>query len=62
VRSASNLYWDHREREKAVTIVTDIKIAEALGMTLAELFREVERDSDRPVGSDLLYRAVDSGP
>lgn len=36
--------------EKAVTIVTANKIAGALGMTLAGLFSEMERDADRSGG------------
>jgi hypothetical protein len=34
---------DHREGEKAITIMTANKIAGALVMTLAELFEELER-------------------
>ena len=36
--------------EKAVTIVTANKIARALGMTMAELFREVEADGEEAEG------------
>lgn len=34
--------------EKAVTIVTANKLARALGLTLAELFAELERNQDGP--------------
>lgn len=34
--------------EKAVTIVTANKLARALGLTLAELFAELERNPDGP--------------
>jgi transcriptional regulator with XRE-family HTH domain len=34
--------------EKAVTIVTANKLARALGITLAQLFAELEREADPP--------------
>ena len=36
--------------EVTVTIVTALKVAQALGMTLAALFSELERDVGRPSG------------
>lgn len=36
--------------EKAVTIVTANKLARALGLTLAELFAELEREAEAPDG------------